>query len=269
MKFKTPLTVNVLSPLAMRQPLEFIDTVQVFCDSLPQILPEKWGWWEPLNRGFDSQNLHALVPEGAVCETVYWKRGKQPKAEGAFATRWISKSPRVLDAHSSVGFTVELGQVDQAALIAYLKRASLRSKADVALLDTLTEPYRTFAVESGSAPYGERFMLATHVLRHWFPDIFWATVFGPPYVRLFGKERLLSAPACVVEELGPETIYLQVSQSITDVAEDPEGVRLRRELIKTHLASDAFFVSSRAYDRSQRGAVGDVFRVPQFRLLSD
>ena len=268
-KFKIPFTVNVLSPLALRRPVEFIDAAQAFCDSMPQMLPEKWGWWEPLNREFDSQDLRILVPKGSVCETVYWKRGKRPRAEGAFATRWISKSPKVLDTHSNIGFTVELGQVDQAALIAYLKRASVRSKADFAFLDTLTEPYTAFAVESGSAPYGERFMLVTHVLRHWLPDIFWATVLGPPYVRLFGKECLLSTPASVVEELGPETIYLQVSESITDVVEDLESVRLRRDLIKAHLGRNAFFVSGRGYDRLQRGAVGDVFKVPQFHLAPD
>jgi hypothetical protein len=33
MKFKTPLTVNVLSPLALKRPVDFIDAVQVLCDS--------------------------------------------------------------------------------------------------------------------------------------------------------------------------------------------------------------------------------------------
>jgi hypothetical protein len=112
-------------------------------------------------------------------------------------------------------------------------------------------------------------MLVTHVLRHWLPDIFWATVFGPPYVRLFGKERLLAAPASVVEELGPETIYLQVSERVTDVLDDPDNIRSRRELIKTHLGIDAFFVSGRGYDRLQRGPIGDVFTVPQFELSPD
>jgi hypothetical protein len=233
------------------------------------VSPEKWGWWEPLNREFDSQDLGILVPQGSTCETVYWKRGKRPKAEGTISTRWVSKSPRVLDTHAGIGLTVELGQVDQAALVGYLKHASIRSRADFAFLDALTGPYREFAVESGSAPFGERFMLTTHVLRHWLPDMFWATVFGPPYVRLFGKERLLSVPASVIEELGPETVYLQISERISDITDDPQGVTLRRDLIKVHLGRDAFFDSGRAYDRLERGPVGDVFTVPQFELIPD
>ena len=269
MKFKTPLTVNVLSPLALKQPVEFVDAAQTFCDSLPQVIPEKWGWWEPLNREFDSGDLKRLVPHGSVCETVYWKRSKRPKAEGAIATRWVSKSPKVLDTHSCIGLTVELGQIEQADLVAYLKRASKQSRADFAFLDALSAPYREFAVESSSAPYGERFMLSTHVLRHWLPDVFWATVFGPPYVRLFGKTRLLNAPASIVEELGPETIYLQLSEHITDAVNDFEGLASRRDLIKAHLGGDAFYEASRAYDRLERGAVGDVFTVPKFELNPD
>jgi len=268
-KFKAPLTVNVLSPLALKRPTEFVDAVQAFCDSLPQISPEKWGWWEPLNREFNATDLRMLVPENAVCETVNWRRGKRPKAEGVFGTRWTSKSPKVCDTHACIGFTTELGQVEQAALVDYLKYASVRSRADLAFLDTLTDPYRAFAVASGSAPFGERFMLVTHVLRHWLPDIFWATVFGPPYVRLFGKERLLTAPASVVEELGPETIYLQLSERVTDVVDDWDNIQSRRERIKAHLQKDAFFVSDRAYDRLQRGPEGDVFAVPQFELSPD
>lgn len=266
MKFKMPLTVNVLSPLALKRPVEFVEAVQTFVDLLPQVSPEKWGWWEPLNREFVARDLTTLVPEGSVCETVYWKRDKRPKAEGAFTTRWISKSSKVGDTHSSIGFTVELGQLEQADLLRYLKLASIRSQADFAMLDTLTEPYKGAAVESGSAPFGDRFMLTTHLLRHWLPDIFWANVFGPPYVRLFGKERLLSAPASVVEELGSETVYLQLSEHITDIVDDPGNIRSRRALIKTHLQRDAFFVSGRGYDRLQRGAEGDVFEVPQFEL---
>jgi hypothetical protein len=269
MKFKTPVSVNVLSPMALKRPTEFLDTVQTFCDSLHHVTPEKWGWWEPLERDFDSQDLKMLVPEGGTCETVYWQRKKQRKAEGSFGVRWCSKSPKVRDTHSNISFFTELGQVPQADLVAYVKTASVRSNADFALVDTLTESYREFAIESGSAPYGERFMVVTHLLRHWLPDVFWGTVFGPAYVRLLGKERLLSAPAYVVEELAPEMVYVQLTEKIADVLEDDAGIRSRRDLFKAHFPCNAFFLSGQGYDRLQRGPVGDVFAVPNFELSAD
>jgi hypothetical protein len=43
----------------------------------------------------------------------------------------------------------------------------------------------------------------------YIPDVYWLTFFGPPYVKLFGRERLLSAPAYKVEELSYGGISLQ------------------------------------------------------------
>ena len=87
MKFTTPICVNILSPLAMREPAQLITAVQVFCSSLPQLSPDKWGWWEPLNKQFESGSLEQLIPATGVCETLYWQRKKSVKAEGAFAVK--------------------------------------------------------------------------------------------------------------------------------------------------------------------------------------
>jgi len=269
MKFSVPVTSFVFSPLALTKPGDFLDAVQTFCRLLPQVRPTNWGWWEPLNQQFDDQNLSKLVPPSGSCEPVHWQRRSRPKAEGAFFVRWRSGSPRVHDTHSKIDFTVELGQVEQEALVAYLKEASVRSKADFAFVDALTPEYGEFARESGSAPYRDGFLFATHLLRHWLPDIFWGTVFGPPYVHLFGKERLLTAPAYSVQELGPETIYVQLTGRIADVVEDHEGVQSCRKLFKEHLRSNAFYIPGKGYDWRERGPVGDVFDVPTFHLIED
>ena len=34
----------------------------------------------------------------------------------------------------------------------------------------------------------------SYELKHWLPDMYWGTVFGKPYVDLFGLECLLSTP---------------------------------------------------------------------------
>lgn len=269
MKFNNPVCVNVLSPLALRQPAELLDSIETFLRSLSCVTPEKWGWSEPLNRDFDAHDLRALAPEGTHCETVYWKRKKRPKAEGAFAVRWSSKSPRVLDTHSNINFATELGQIDQVQLVQYLKASCVRARADIGLIDVLSAPYREFAIESGSAPFGERCMVVTHLLRHWLPDVFWATVFGPAYVRLFGKERLLNAPAYLVEELGPDTIYIQLTELLADTVNKATELQLCRDRFKEHIGCKAFFIHGEGYDRLQRGPVGDVFSVPNFELIGD
>jgi len=269
MKFNVPLTVSVFSPLSLAKPNDFLDTVRTFCRLLPQVRPTNWGWSEPLKQEFDEEHLDKLVPEHGSSTTTYWQRRKRPKAEGLFSVRWRSASPKVHDTHSRVSFTVELGQVEQEALVAYLKEASIRSRADFAFVDALTPEYGEFARESDSAPYRDGFLVVTHVLRHWLPDVFWGTVFGPPYVRLFGKERLLTAPAYCVQELGPNTVYVQLTERIADTVEDHEGVQARRKLFKEHLRSNAFYVPGKGYDWRERGPVGDVFDVPTFHLIED
>ncbi|WP_147284562.1 GIY-YIG nuclease family protein [Pandoraea pulmonicola] len=255
--------------MTLTKPSDFLSAVQLFCDELPEITPEKWGWWEPLDCDFDRNNLRDLIPGSGISETVYWQRKKLPKSEGSFAVRWRSKSPAVSDTHARIGFTVELKQIEQASLVSYIKNASTVFSADIAFFDVLTPEYTEFSVESGSAPYGDRLMVVTHLLRHWLPDIFWATVLGPPYVRIFGKDRLLSAPAYAVEDLGPETVYVQLTKNLADAYERGSELQLARNSFKEHLRSNAFFVEGKGYDRLQKGAVGDVFEVPKFDLVED
>jgi len=268
-KFKFPVTAGVYSPQSLMKAEDFLDAVQTYCTHFPLMLPEQWGWWEPLDRSFDAGNLTDLIPEKGACETVYWQRKRSPKMEGTFDVRWQSKSTQVSSTHAKIGFTSELGKIDQTTLLGYLKTASEYSKADFAFVDVLAEQYRDFAIASGSAPYGERFMFFTHLLRHWLPDVFWGTVFGPPYVRLLGKDRLLSAPAYLVEELGAETIYVQLTENLTDVVEDGNAIQSFRTAFKQHFRDDVFFVPEKAYDRSERGPVGDVFATPVFELIAD
>ncbi|MDR6413185.1 UNVERIFIED_ORG: hypothetical protein ABIC62_006613 [Burkholderia sp. 1595] len=269
MKFKAPVCLDILSPMSMHRPADFVSVVQTYCELLPDILPEKWGWWEPRDRAFDLKEFKRLITPIGECETVYWQRKRLPKAEGSFSVRWRSKSPGVQDTHANINFTVELGCVPPGALVNYIKTASMRARADFAMLDTLVEPYRNFAMESASAQSGEWFHVVTHVLRHWLPDIFWGTVFGPPYVKLFGKDQLLNAPVAVAEEIADDMVYIQLTDSLSDVAKDPVAMQARRAKVKEHLKVDAFFETGRGYDRLQRGPLGDEFTTPTFELEKD
>jgi hypothetical protein len=292
MKFKIPVSLNILSPQSLFTPADFLDAVRTYCDLLPNVLPEKWGWDEP-DRVFDLQNFQALIPDridkmkvqqsipaqmrdiASVdrerCETVNWERKKKPKAEGGFAVRWCSKSPKVHDTHANIHFAVELDEVEQNALVNYLKKSSVRLHADLALLDVHTPSYSEFARISGSAKYSDRIYVVTHSLRHWLPDVFWGTVFGPPYIALFGKEKLLSAPVAVAEQISGDMIYIQLTDGLVDVASDPVGMTQRRKAFKDHLGVDAFFEEGRGYDsfdQLDHGPFGDVFVTPKFELVS-
>lgn len=64
----------------------------------------------------------------------------------------------------------------------------------------------------------------------------WMTLFGPPYVEMFGKEVLQSAP-CKVEEFAENYFMLLTSDEPTE--KNPELLEIQ-EKVKKHLGEDVF-----------------------------
>jgi hypothetical protein len=278
---------------SLRRPEDFLSAVRLQCDMLPEYLPQKFGWSEPLKLPFDPRHLETLIPpargpgslhdaaiaagvvaripseryRGGVGETVWWKRTGKRQARGGWMTRWGKELAG--STHASIGLTVfETRYQDE--LIAYLKAGCVNNDCDFGFLDGCPEGYKSYARENELATAGSHLFVTTHLLRHWLPDMLWATVLGPAYVRMFGKERVLSAPAYLVEELGPETIYLQLTPKLSDINERFVDVMAARQRVKMHLGIDAFFQSALAYDwRKHPESAGKVFRVPEFRLIPD
>lgn len=75
----------------------------------------------------------------------------------------------------------------------------------------------------------------------WLPDIVWSQVLGPAYIGLFGINKVMTAPAYKVEQLGPETVYLQPSSSLFDMHERYDEVDSIRCEAKQHLHDNIFF----------------------------
>jgi hypothetical protein len=84
------------------------------------------------------------------------------------------------------------------------------------------------------------------------PNVWWANVFGPPLVELLGAERIATAPAYAVGELGAGLWYLQLTESILDNETDPEGFEDARARVKAHLGADAFYDPLKGADGAYR-----------------
>lgn len=81
--------------------------------------------------------------------------------------------------------------------------------------------------------------LTTRTLKKSLPDIYWITVFGKPYVDLFSKDRLLSAPAYQVRELGDGSILMKLFEDISSCEEF--AYENRKKEVKRHISANAFF----------------------------
>jgi hypothetical protein len=86
----------------------------------------------------------------------------------------------------------------------------------------------------------------------------WLQIFGPAYVRLIGLDKILSAPAYKVEQLGPETVSVQLSESLFDLHDRYDEVEIVRKKVKQHLDDNIFF--------DPRNEKDHVYRVPQFEF---
>jgi hypothetical protein len=91
-------------------------------------------------------------------------------------------------------------------------------------------------------------------LRKCLPGVYWANFFGPEYVEMFGREKMLSAPCWSVKELDDGGFLLLTSSSPLDPA-NPES-RQAQQRLRRHLGEEAF-----TYDQ-QAG----VKRVPYFQV---
>ncbi len=95
-------------------------------------------------------------------------------------------------------------------------------------------------------------------LRLNIPDLCWLTIFGPPYIQLFGRDNLLSTPAAEVRELDDQSVLVKVTADIPDTNEGWRVFKASREPCKTHLDSDAFYEATASRDK--------IYRVPEFRF---
>jgi hypothetical protein len=72
-------------------------------------------------------------------------------------------------------------------------------------------------------------------------ELNWLNILGPPYVKFFGRQRLLDTPAHEVRELPYGGINLEITDGLEDTAEAWDSFMIARALAKTHLNSNAFF----------------------------
>lgn len=119
--------------------------------------------------------------------------------------------------------------------------------ADIGFVHLLTERDVNFwnnyrAVEGSDAVIEMRVApLAPLLLRKGIPELYWLTLFGPPYVKLLGRERLLSAPAFETHELKTGAVALQLSEAPLDLESRFAAVDEVRRRVKAHLDCNAFF----------------------------
>jgi hypothetical protein len=234
---------------------DFSSLVEDFLIQLPQFAPTHWGLIEPINLKLTMEDLRDLLQESNSSD-ISWKRRKIPKGWGVFKRRTRPMQGPQFARHRLEFSVSDDRQVSD--LLGYLHHLVEDFGVEYAFFDSMTAEYRPVGFANGIAPTAGNMMIFTHNLVRALPDILWSQIFGPAYVKLFGLKRLLSAPAYKVEQVGPETVYLQLSESLFDMYDCYEKVDAVRQRVKQHLDDNIIFDARNTKDH--------LYRVPQFKF---
>ncbi len=217
---------------------------KILQDIYPDLMPRKYGDTEPLKHVFDGDIEKMLSiswrPRSAspYCEHQFiWK----PQLRGTLAFWSFSSMFGDQKLHSSLAIS---GKPSKFRLtnIESLHRGLMRhSPVDIGHIHILAHPeldhYKRYYDEMVSCL---NIGFVTVKLKRYIGNLAWGTFFGRPYVEMMRVERLLSAPASVVERWG-DGVYIQVTENIEDTVDNFEEFdRLRME-IKEHLGRHYFF----------------------------
>ncbi len=220
--------------------------LQLLVSAAPEYAPEKFNDYEPIKFRFDANK----VDEALKCwgMSFLWRRIKPGTAGSAlvgFQNTHDKINLRLSLKALDVPLVIRLFGAIQQAFGIDLAYVHVRTDADTADIDHYKTHWMPFQT------------LTTHDLREGIPDLPWATLFGPPYVELFGRDRLLTTPAARVESMG-EAVYVQLTDDPSDVAKKREDYLANQHAAKQHLDTDAFRGMS---------ATGKC-RVPEFLLVA-
>ncbi len=250
------VALKILSPLPLTKREDGKMILDLWQKYLPNLLPDKFGNWEPIDRLFDPRHIETAL------DAWQWPFLSTKKNPAVDASIWMRKGARQR-LHSSWNFDLDSDAAKQTVLVMFLKEASVALQADFSYLHLITSAELEQGRASGMAHKLDKratkffFSIYSKDLQGRIPNLLWATVFGAPYAEMFGRDRLLSAPAYVAESLSDEMVFLQMTDQLTDVERNPPVFNEARSRVKVHLGPEAFFDPERS----------GTYRAPKFDFV--
>lgn len=250
--------IDILSPRTLKSKEEGKQILHLLTNSAWKVAPDYYGNYEPIRNRFEPSQAEETLRLWRF--PFLWKR-KRPRIEGSVWMDIVERRER--RTHGAMSVSTESTSLDEKAMVAFVQDAAKLLAADFAFTHLLTPPdVEKWRFSETVFPLDlekrTKFHLgvSTFKLQKYLPDLYWGTIFGAPYVRLFGRNRILSAPAYRVCELSQEMIYVQLSESLSDLRTHYEDVEAVRRKVKQHLDSNAFFDPSKGEEHE--------YNIPQF-----
>ena len=235
----TPIFFEILSPLPLNRKADAQKLFAVWAEAAPNTLPDRIGSHEPLRQEFSINNLEDALP---VWEYhVLLKRVAKPKLTSSV---FMQHGPHRRHSTWSIAMS-DRKHVDMQSIEHLISTSAVEFSADFGFIHEPSDLDTEIGLATGSIAFldvkrsTKNLFLTTHILKKYLPDIYWITVFGKPYVELFSRERLLSAPVFRVRELSNGSILMKLFDDFNFCERD--AYENRKQSVKKHLFENAFF----------------------------
>lgn len=239
--------VELFTPSRLTDPAEGRALLRALEEHMPSWMPKRYGWSKPLRHAYSPDRIGHFWEQHAG-GVMFTNASRTARGEVKVRTGpWdilskveLSGKAARTELDGGIGaFLAACGtSLDLAYAMAHIFTGQQADDYYRAWFELPPPGDRVKTARQGTFPYFLR-------------DLYWGNVFGPPYVELFGADRLRTAPAAVVDELRPGYFYVQVTGTILDLC-DPDAIpryQAARDAIKEHLGSDCFYEDGAAAPR--------------------
>ena len=233
---KGRVIVNILTPSRLVSKEEGKQILEKWVALVPQYAPERYGSYEPVRSLFDPENIDAAVSDWDFSFLV---TRRKPRMMG---TVFMGNSRGTT--HGWINIAFEYKPDLFPLLRQFFMEICTAFEAEFAYMHLM--------------PGNQDLTITTHQLRQGIPGLYWLTLFGKPYVNLFGRERILSSPDAIIEEPARDLFSIQLSEDIRAVATNSDELLQNAQRIKQHLNSNAFFDNELGPDYA--------YNVPDFHI---
>ena len=224
---------------------------KVLQEVYPDLMPRRYGNTEPLKNTFDG-DIEKMLSD-CWQDQFIWK----PKVKSAEAFWSFSCLFREQRLHSDLHISGNPKKIKVDDIKLLYRELAEHNPLDIGQIHIFGEPEfylnRRYYSEMVT-PMDIGFV--TVKLKKYIGNFAWGMFFGRPYVEMMGLQKLLNAPAFLVEQWH-DGVYIQVTENIEDTFKNYEEFDGLRTQIKEYLGRQYFFSPELAKDE---------YRVPNFNF---
>ena len=220
---------------------QLAELLRLMCRS-DALTPARYDEVEPIRQAFNVNQIDAIAERLVSANQFYWT-GTRGAASGSIRLR-SGKGKQT--ASLSIWTDVErLSNPEE--LTGLIRDTVTRFGASYGYVHYLSQQEMKKLAGADTVLGGDGYNPPMMSVTRWklvrcLPNLYWANVFGPEYVALFGgSDRVASAPAQIVGQLAPDTFYLQLTGDMLDFSTHHAEVDALRERTKQYLGADCFF----------------------------